>query len=627
MNKFIRRTLIIASLFVFAFGTSFSPIKLQVFAAKPGEGAAVELSVDKFTVTPDYNIVYEWTLEKTASPTLLELSAGGSGSVNYTVSAVRTQTSTFSLTYNVTVLNKGPGAIQTDIVTSIQNPSGSFVHVTETVENDLIVADGATFTKEYTTSFVVVGNVADITPLKVEVVLAETVNVGSIKISGTQAAINFKDTPTSVFNETLTVTDSWSGAGPWTFTDTGSYQYSRTFYAGAIGDVYEDNTVTSSSLMHHDPAILTDTARVTVRTLNTAPIADPDSFTVAEGGTENGTLTGSDPDGQSISFFEVSGPAHGSLTINEDGTFEYIHDGSETTSDSFTFRVYDGFAYSSAATVSITVTPVNDAPTADPDAFTVAEGGTENGTLTGSDPEDDVLTFFVVADPIYGSLIINADGTFTYVHDGSENFADSFTFRVFDGELYSSAAKVTITITPVNDVPTANPDAFTVAEGGTENGTLTGSDPEDDELTFEVVADPMYGSLVINADGTFTYVHDGSENFADSFTFRVFDGEFYSSAAKVTITITPVNEAPTADDDAFTLAEGGTENGTLTGSDPEDDELTFEVVDMPINGTLTLNADGTFEYIHDGSETTSDSFTFRVFDGELYSRSLRCCYG
>ncbi|MDO9592686.1 MAG: Ig-like domain-containing protein, partial [Erysipelotrichaceae bacterium] len=339
MNKFIRRTLIILSLFAFAFGTSFSPIKLQVFAAKPGEGAAVELSVDKFNVTPDYNIVYEWTLEKTASPTLLELSAGGSGSVTYTVSAVRTQTSTFSLTYNVTVLNKGPGAIQTDIVASIQNTSGSIVHVTETVENDLVVADGASFTKEYTTSFVLLGNIKDIVPLKVSIDLANYINIGSIKISGTQAAINFKDTPTSVFNETMTVTDSWSGAGPWTFTATGSHQYTRTFYAGAIGDVYEDNTVTSNSLMHHDPAILTDTARVTVRTLNTAPVADPDSFTVAEGGTKNGTLTGSDSDGQSITFFKVSGPSNGSLTINEDGTFEYIHDGSETTSDSFTFRV------------------------------------------------------------------------------------------------------------------------------------------------------------------------------------------------------------------------------------------------------------------------------------------------
>jgi hypothetical protein len=221
---------------VFAFGTSFSPVDLNVFA-KPGDGAAVELSVDKFNVTPDYSIVYKWTLLKTASPTLLELAAGGSGSVTYTVSAVRTQTSTFSLTYNVTVLNKGPGAIQTDIITSIQNPSGSFTHVTETVEDDLAVANGATFTKEYTTSFAIEGNVADITPLKVVVELANTINVGTIKISGTQAAINLKGTPTSVFNETLTVIDSWAGAGPWTFTDTGSVQYTRSFNAGAIEEV------------------------------------------------------------------------------------------------------------------------------------------------------------------------------------------------------------------------------------------------------------------------------------------------------------------------------------------------------------------------------------------------------
>jgi large repetitive protein len=619
MNKFIRRTLIILSLFVFAFGTSFSPIKLQVFAAKPGEGAAVELSVDKFNVTPDYNIVYEWTLEKTASPTLLELSTGGSGSVTYTVKAVRTQTSTFSLTYNVTVLNKGPGAIQADIIASIQNTSGSIVHATETVENDLVVAEGGSFTKEYTTSFELLGNIKDLVPLKVSIDLADLVNVGNIKVSGTQAAINFKDTPTSVFNETMTVTDSWAGAGPWTFTGTGSYQYNRTFYAGSIGDVYQDNTVTSNTLMHHDPAILTDSARVTVRTLNSAPIADPDSFTVAEGGTKNGTLTGSDPDGQSITFFKVSGPSHGSLTVNEDGTFEYIHDGSETTSDSFTFRVYDGFAYSSSATVNITVTPVNDAPKADPDSFTVEEGGTKDGTLTGSDPEDDELTFFVVTNPLHGSLIINADGTFKYVHDGSETTSDSFTFRVFDGELYSAAAKVSITITEENDAPVADPDSFTVEEGGTKDGTLTGSDPEDDELTFFVVTNPLHGSLIINADGTFKYVHDGSETTSDSFTFRVFDGEFYSSAAKVSITITPVNDAPVADPGAFTVAEGGTEDGTLTGSDPENDELIFEAVDLPLNGTLTINADGTFKYIHDGSETTSDSFTFRVFDGELYS--------
>ena len=617
MNKFIRRTLTILSLFVFAFGTSFSPVKLDVFAVV-GD-AEVELSVDKFDVSPEYRVVYEWTLSKTASPTLLELVSGGSGNVTYTVSAVKTKTSTFSLTYNVTIYNKGPGSITTDVITSIQNPNGSITYVTETVEDNLVVANGATFTEKYTTTFEVPGDIADITPLKVVVDLANTVNVKSVKIAGTQAAINFKNAPFTVFNESMTVTDSWSGAGPWEFTSTGSVQYTRSFSAGAIGEVLVNNTVTSNSLQHHTPAVLTSQAQVTVRTVNSPPVANPSTFSLNEGATFIGQLTGSDPNGQSITFFKVTNPMHGSLIVNNDGTFEYIHDGSETTSDSFTFRVFDGTAYSSDATVGITIVPVNDAPTANPYSFNVDEGETFNGTLTGSDPENDALTFEVVNQPVNGTVVVNADGTFTYVHSGSETIADSFTFKVYDGKLYSNNAPVTVTINPVNDAPTANPYSFNVDEGETYNGTLTGSDPENDALTFEVVTQPVNGSVVVNADGTFTYVHNGTETASDSFTFLVNDGLLDSVAATVTITVNPVNEAPTANPYSFNVDEGETYNGMLTGSDPENDALTFEVVTQPVNGSVVVNADGTFTYVHNGTETTSDSFTFLVNDGLLDS--------
>ncbi len=72
------------------------------------------------------------------------------------------------------------------------------------------------------------------------------------------------------------------------------------------------------------------------------------------------------PRSGSLAVSVVSGPAHGSLTLNADGTFSYTHDGSETTTDSFTYKLNDGSADSNTATVSITVTPVNDAPFADP---------------------------------------------------------------------------------------------------------------------------------------------------------------------------------------------------------------------------------------------------------------------
>ncbi len=404
-----------------------------------------------------------------------------------------------------------------------------------------------------------------------------------------------------------------------------------------------------------------DTATVTITVTNTndAPMPAADSFTVAEAGTAT-TLDGgsatvlnndTDPDADNLAVntTPVSGPSNGALTLNADGTFSYTHNGSETTSDSFTYEVCDDGSpvLCANATVTITITPVNDPPTAVADAITVAEDGVATTLASGqasvlandSDAENDTLTVTTtpVSGPTFGSLTLNADGTFSYDHDGTENFADSFTYEVCDNGAPSQCANavVTITITPVNDPPVVNADAITVLEDGVATTLTSGqasvlandSDPEGPlTVTTTPVSGPTFGSLTLNADGTFSYDHDGTENFADSFTYEACDNGAPALCANavVTITITPVNDPPTAVADAISVLEDGVATTLTSGqasvlandSDAENDTLTVTTtpVSGPTFGSLTLNADGTFSYDHDGTENFVDSFTYEVCD-------------
>jgi VCBS repeat-containing protein len=380
-------------------------------------------------------------------------------------------------------------------------------------------------------------------------------------------------------------------------------------------------------------------------TCNRPPVAGNDAYTVAEGGTLNvpapGVLTNdSDPDGDPITAVLVSGPAHASsFVLNANGSFNYVHDGSETTSDSFTYRASDGSATSNLATVNITVTPVNDVPVANNDNATVAEGGTINMAAPGvlandTDPDGpNPLTAILVSGPAHASsFVLNPNGSYVYVHDGSETTSDSFTYQASDGVATSNIATVSITITPVNDAPVAGNDNYTVAEGGTLNQPAPGvlvndTDSDSPTLTAVLVSGPAHASsFALNANGSFTYVHDGSETLTDSFTYRANDGSLNSNIATVNITITPVNDAPVAlNDGPYTVAEGGTLNVATPGvlgndTDVDSPTLTAVLVSGPAHASsFALNADGSFTYVHDGSETLTDSFTYRANDGSSNS--------
>ncbi|MES9950937.1 MAG: Ig-like domain-containing protein, partial [Candidatus Thiodiazotropha sp.] len=397
-----------------------------------------------------------------------------------------------------------------------------------------------------------------------------------------------------------------------------------------------------------------DTQALSVTVLNISeetPVANADSISVAEGGTattldggfstvlNNDTGLGDTP----VTVSLVTDVTNGSLTLNGDGTFSYTHDGSENFTDSFTYRVTDNDGETADATVTINVTPVSDAtPVANADTIIVAEGGTttlldggfttvlNNDTGLGDTP----VTVSLVTDVTNGSLTLNGDGTFSYTHDGSENFTDSFTYRVTDNDGETADATVTINVTPVSDqTPVANADSISVAEGGTATtldggfSTVLNNDTGlgDTPVTVSLVTDVTNGSLTLNGDGTFSYTHDGSENFTDSFTYRVTDNDGETADATVTINVTPVSDAtPVANADSISVAEGGTATtldggfSTVLNNDTGlgDTPVTVSLITDVTNGTLTLNSDGTFSYTHDGSENFTDSFTYRITDND-----------
>src|SRR5262249_23639752 len=188
------------------------------------------------------------------------------------------------------------------------------------------------------------------------------------------------------------------------------------------------------------------------------------------------------------------------------------------------------------------------------------------------------LSYYTVLCRAHGSVVFNADGSFTYSPDANYNGPDSFTFKANDGTADSNTATVTVTVSPVNDAPVAADLAITSAEDATASGQAAASDVDGDALTFSLVAGPAHGSLAFNADGTFTYTPNGNYNGSDSFTFKANDGTTDSNVSTVSIMVTPVNDAPVAADQSATAAEDSVLGGQVAASDVDGDVLTYSLV-------------------------------------------------
>jgi hypothetical protein len=193
--------------------------------------------------------------------------------------------------------------------------------------------------------------------------------------------------------------------------------------------------------------------------LNAPPAANADTYSTAEDTTLTVTAPGvlqndSDDDGDALQVSLVDGPQHGSVVLNADGSFQYTPNLDFASADSFRYRASDGTEDSPATTVVLNVTPVDDPPVARDDIVSLDEDGAVTVPVLGNDTDVDnpSMTVTGASQPGHGSVVVNADGTISYVPAPNFHGTDSFQYQVSSGGK-TAVATVQLTVRPVNDAP------------------------------------------------------------------------------------------------------------------------------------------------------------------------------
>lgn len=413
------------------------------------------------------------------------------------------------------------------------------------------------------------------------------------------------------------------------------------------------------------------TVTIDIASVEDDPVGVADNYEVAEGGTLvvsalNGLLANDfDPDnlppagandGLTVDLASISAlsPAQGTLTFNtDDGSFTYTLDPNNDFDGqvTFTYQAIDGTGRRSApTTVTIDITPVNDAPVATGGTYSAVENQTltvnqANGLLRAANPlVTDVdtpranLTVELVDGPTEGTLTLNPNGSFSYTPPAEFNGLVTFTYRAFDGALHSNTATITIDVAEVNDPPVAQPQNFNTDEDTplliTDAQLLAGAtDPEGNPLAVSFVGNLVGGgTLVDNGDGTYTYTPAPgfpapSLTGQVTFQYRLTDGPNESNTATATITIAEVNDDPIANDDGVFRAIKDIDDQLVTldllanDSKGQDEGVPGEVLSI-LSVSATSAQGGTVmlvgqqvRYSPAPGFTGLDSFTYTLSDG------------
>jgi hypothetical protein len=357
------------------------------------------------------------------------------------------------------------------------------------------------------------------------------------------------------------------------------------------------------------------------------PVALDQNISLSEDTNISIILTGTDSGGHVLVYSLLTQPTHGTLSGIAPNLL-YQPNPNYAGSDSFTFKVNNGSMDSATATVSITVTPVNDAPIArDDNTSTDEDTQTTIDVLSNDHDRDgtlDAATLTLVRAPAHGTATVSGDKVL-YTPAADYHGTDSFTYTVQDNDgLVSNEATVSIVVNSINDAPVAVDDNVTTQEGTPIRiePLINDIDPDGNDTLLRIVSieQPRYGKARMDKHAVY-YTPQSDSAMLDRIVYMIEDGDGARARATISIHIALINDAPTAYNQTIETDEDHPVSFELNASDPDGDPIVYTLLNpalLPKHGTVT----GTpphLTYTPNPNYNGDDYIVFGVNDGKVDS--------
>ncbi|MFM7104140.1 MAG: Ig-like domain-containing protein, partial [Flavobacteriales bacterium] len=335
---------------------------------------------------------------------------------------------------------------------------------------------------------------------------------------------------------------------------------------------------------------------ISITAVNDAPVINAGVITLNEGGSSIFLAAISDVDNPnsqlSLSLLQSVPGISFTFVANN---IVVIPQGNYFGSAIANIQVCDGTLCGSAE-FTIIVNPVPDPPSAANSVITIFEDQTESAQIPApNDPDSDEFIYYGIS--ASGEIIVTASGLVTYTCPLNYNGEDTITYAVCDETGLCDTAQVYVVVLPVNDVPFIEDVAAVLNEDEPLNITLTATDIENNNLTWSVIQNPLYGALSLN-NNEVTYIPNANYYGLDSAVLRVCDAPGSCNIFQLGLTINAVNDAPQIFGESFSIYAGNQTFLPLSGNDLDVDDaiLVYTILSGAdlINASIEENSDLTF---------------------------------